>query len=264
MVQDASTSAVLMTHADGVLHIELNRPERLNALDAESVERIRDGLIAVGDEPSVGAVVISGRGRAFCAGRDLRTLHAIPDRRSMSVQDRAAARRDEHDRLLNGFTVVTLLRTVGVPCIAALHGAVAGAGLGIALACDLRVVATDTTLVSAYGRIGLPGDWGVTRMLPRVVGDALARRMLFTGHRPTVAELEAVGFATAVVRPDEATAAALRQGVSLAAGPRIAHHHMKALLRDDRLVEHLEKEVHATMLCQETDAHRVALQELLT
>ena len=191
MVQDASTSAVLMTHADGVLHIELNRPERLNALDAESVERIRDGLIAVGDEPSVGAVVISGRGRAFCAGRDLRTLHAIPDRRSMSVQDRAAARRDEHDRLLNGFTVVTLLRTVGVPCIAALHGAVAGAGLGIALACDLRVVATDTTLVSAYGRIGLPGDWGVTRMLPRVVGDALARRMLFTGHRPTVAELEA-------------------------------------------------------------------------
>ena len=135
--------------------------------------------------------------------------------------------------------------------------------MGIALACDLRVVATDAVLVSAYGRIGLPGDWGVTRMLPRVMGDALARRMLFGGHRPSLAELEAVGFASAVVPPEKVTEEALRQAVAIAAGPRLAHRHMKALLHDDRLVDHLEKEVNATIKCQETDEHRAAIQKFL-
>ena len=254
MEQDHSAAPVLVNRADGVLHLTLNRPDRLNALDAESVERCRDALISVEDDHSVGAVVISGAGRAFCAGRDVETLHDVPDRRPMNPADRAAARRHEHDRLVNGFSVVTLLRALRVPCVAALHGAVAGAGLGIALACDLRVVATNTTLVSAYGRIWL---------LPRVLGDSVAKKMLLTGHRPSVATLDTLGFASAVVAPEDVTEEALRQAATLAAGPRIAHRHMKALMHEDGLLEHLVKEAEATMECQESDAHRTALERFI-
>jgi len=197
--------------ADGVALLRLNRPERLNALKFETFGAIADHCRALEADEEVRVVVLTGAGRAFCAGLDLDDAAELA---TMSAPEMLARQ--------EGWAAgVTALRRLTKPVIAAVNGAAAGAGMGLALAADIRVGAPAATFVPAFVRIGLTGgDVGVSWMLPRLVGLARATEILLTG-RPVDAERAlAIGLLGSVVEPERLLDAALGTAAEIAAfGP---------------------------------------------
>lgn len=202
---------VLYAVKSGVATITLHRPEVYNALNAQLHADLLAALRAAERDEAVRAVVITGHGKAFSSGQDLREFPA----------EGAAAVIDE--RLRQSYNpLVMKLRSLPKPAIAAINGVAAGAGLSLALACDLRVAADDARLVVAFARIGLIPDCGMSYTLPRLIGPARAFELAARGGEVDAPTALAWGLVNRVVPAAELAAAAQALGEELARGPALA------------------------------------------
>lgn len=193
-----------------VATITLNRPSALNALTIPMKERLLEVLERLGAERAVRAVILTGAGRAFCAGQDLKER----------LDPSAPSLGEELTRRYN--PIVRALRTIPQPVIAAVNGVAAGAGASIAFACDLRIAAEGASFVLAFGRIGLVPDSGATWTLPRLVGAARAAEIALLGDAVSAAEALRIGLVSKVVPGDELAAQAGAMAGRLAAGAPLA------------------------------------------
>jgi 2-(1,2-epoxy-1,2-dihydrophenyl)acetyl-CoA isomerase len=206
---------------DGVAVLVLDRPERRNALSPAMVDGLARVLAAVEDDDEVGAVVLTGAGGAFCAGGDVKAMaegEAWSDAELLERQRRSQR------------AVCGRLWRMPKPVLAALPGAAAGAGLGIALACDLRYAASSAVLTTAFAKVGLSGDYGVAWSLTRLVGTAKARELLYLSERLDASAALELGLVNAVLPDDELLPHVLQTARRLADGPRVALGLMKANL----------------------------------
>jgi len=230
--------------SDGVATITLNRPDTLNALNAVMRSELLAALKAAGRDDGVRAVVITGEGRAFCSGADLRG----------GSGERAFRRvlAAEYNPL------ITALRELPKPVISAVNGVAAGAGMSLALACDLVYAADDARFVLAFLRIGLVPDSGLTRTLVRALGRHRAATLIFSGEPLGAAEALAVGLVNGVVPGDQLRAAVQAAAASLAGGPTAALGLAKRAINhaeDALLSESLEMEAALQELAGRTQDH---------
>ncbi|MGH7640313.1 MAG: enoyl-CoA hydratase/isomerase family protein [Candidatus Dormibacteria bacterium] len=203
-------AAVLMERSPlGVVRLTLNRPERRNALTEELAAALRVRLTEVARDDSVRVLVLTGAGRAFCAGADLGRLGA----RAATVQEKEQVLRDYYRAFLD-------LRDLKIPTIAAIQGPAIGAGLNLALCCDLRVLARGARLAAPFVKLGIHPGGGATWMLSRLAGTSAAREMLLLGEPVSAERALQVGLAGRLVEDGEELPAALEWASSLAALPR--------------------------------------------
>jgi 2-(1,2-epoxy-1,2-dihydrophenyl)acetyl-CoA isomerase len=207
---------------DGAVgNIRLCRPEQLNALAGSMREELLAAVETLAADPAVRVLLVTGTGRGFCAGGDLARLHEL----------REAEDTQELRRLLElGSRIVLALRACPKPVLAAVNGAAAGAGLALALACDLRIAAASAVFSAAFVRIGLVPDWGATHLLPRTIGTSAALEMALSGRKLDAREALALGLVHRVAADGELQAEARRWAEELAAGPPLAMARIKELL----------------------------------
>ncbi len=233
---------VISTTASGVRTITLDRPEKLNAVNPRLALELPRAMSDAASSEEVRVVVITGAGRGFCSGLDLSEPPSLPD---MSIAERI-------DPLHWVGRWVLSLVTCEKPVIAAVNGAAAGAGFGLALAADLRLLASGATLTAGYVRRGLSPDAGVSWHLPRLVGLARAADIILTGRDVPSAEAQQIGLAAATFPDDQFAAAVAAYAERLAAGPPIAFALTKRLLTsslDVELAPHLERELAYIKTC---------------
>jgi len=193
-----------------VATLTLDRPEALNALTVPVKVALREALESLAADRSVRAVILTGAGRAFCAGQDL-TERDEPDAAPLEVEVRERYN-----------PIIRALRSMGQPVIAAVNGVAAGAGASLAFACDLRIAAEEAHFVLAFGRIGLVPDSGATWFLPRLVGPAKAAELALLGDPVDAAEALHLGLVSRVVPGDQLMAEARALAERLAAGAPLA------------------------------------------
>ncbi len=206
--------------AAGVRTITLDRPDKLNAVNGALARSVTSALAEAGLDDAVRVLVLTGAGRAFCSGLDLSEPPALPS-------GSRAARLDPYAWVGDWVNAVTACEK---PVIAAVNGPAAGAGFGLALACDIRILAQSAKLTAGYVRRGLSPDAGVSYFLPRHVGLARASEILLTGRDLDAAEAERIGLAARVVPDTELAAAVADYATRLAAGAPLAHALTKRLL----------------------------------
>lgn len=210
----ADTEPVLLTRDEGVATLTLARPEAMNSLDVATKEDLLSALREVAADPAVRCVVLTGTGRAFCVGQDLkehvRLLAEDPEQLWTTVA-----------RHYN--PVVELIATMDKPVIAAVNGVAAGAGAAFAFAADLRYVAESAGFNLAFTGIGLSCDSGTSWSLPRLVGPGKAKELLFFPRTVPAQEALELGLATEVVADDELTVRVGEVARRLAAGPTLAY-----------------------------------------
>jgi enoyl-CoA hydratase len=201
----------------------LNRPHRLNALTWDLVDLIRAGLRDVGREPRIRTVIVTGAGRGFCSGLDLKES-ADPIGSDDDVLE--FLRRQEGLAAL-----VTEIRSLPVPVIAAINGPAAGGGFALALACDLRICTDTARFTTAFMQVGLSaGDMGVSYILPRLVGLGSASELMLTGRRIDASEALRIGLVNHVVADDALMPAALELAGEVAANSPFAVRMSKEVL----------------------------------
>ena len=213
---DTGTGELLCEILDRVALITLNRPEARNALSDRLTPALRRIIKQCGDDPEVGALLITGAGNAFCAGGDVKAMGNNSNKTEMSFEERVADLRTKQ-RTLTGALVA-----VRKPTVAALPGPAAGAGLALALACDMRIAAECAIMSTGYARIGLTGDYGVAWLLTRLVGTSRARELMFLSERIDARRCETLGLVNRVVPDAELRDTSFAIAKSLAEGPSIA------------------------------------------
>jgi enoyl-CoA hydratase/carnithine racemase len=231
---DTGTNELLCVIRDRVAIITLNRPEARNALSDDLTPALRTMIKTCGEDPKVGALLITGAGGAFCAGGNVKGMgtHRDPKRLAMSYDDKVADLQ-ERQRLLTGALVA-----VRKPTIAALPGPAVGAGLAIAMACDIRIAAQSAFISTGYLRVGLSGDYGIAWLLTRLVGTARARELMFTADRVDAARCEVIGLVNRVVPDAKLQDEAFALAKSMAEGPTIALRYMKDNLDEALLFDY--------------------------
>ena len=196
---------------DGTLTIRFTRPEKLNALIEPMRQTLADILESLADREDVRACIITGSGRGFCAGGDIQVMRGLIEER----------RHEEVHRFLDlGARVVTTIRALPIPVIAAVNGAAAGAGLNLALACDYRIASDRATFGETFVNIGLHSDWGGAYLLPALVGSSRALELLWTGRVVDAAEAERLGMVDRVVPHEHLAETALTFAHALCERPR--------------------------------------------
>ena len=205
MTEQAVEQVVLVEVKDGVGWIRLNRPDRMNAVNSDLRKQLLAALKQAERDESVRCLVLTGSGKAFCAGADVREFGT----REGSLE----AIRDEYHGIL------TRLRGMPKPTIAAMNGVAAGIGASIALACDIRYAVPEASFVEAFVKIGLTVDGGATWLLPRMIGSGKAFELFYTGDPLGAEEGERLGLVNRVVPGPELEAEAGRLASRLAAGP---------------------------------------------
>jgi 2-(1,2-epoxy-1,2-dihydrophenyl)acetyl-CoA isomerase len=221
------TEPVTLNRDGAVLVITLNRPESLNALNRDTNRALKAAIDAAARDGDVGAIIVTGAGRAFCAGADLKD--------------------------------VTARYAAGEPNLAAINGTAAGAGLSLALACDLRLAAAGASLIVVFVRVGLVPDAGSLFFLTRMLGLSKATELALTGDAVSVEEAQRLGLVAAIVPAQELMATALERARRLASGPRQTYALIKRGLArafDLDLEQALELEAQLQTLAARTpDAH---------
>ena len=259
---DTGTNELLCVIRDRVAVITLNRPEARNALSDHLTPALRTMIKTCGENPDVGALLITGAGTAFCAGGDVKGMGAHRDKKKLDMSyDEKVADLQERQRLLTGALI-----SVRKPTIAALPGPAAGAGLAIAMACDIRIAAESAFVSTGYLRVGLSGDYGIAWLLTRLVGTSRARELMFTADKVDAARCETIGLVNRVVPDAKLQDEAFALAKSMAEGPTIALRYMKdnldeALLFDFATARDHEAErlIRTTM----TADHREAVQAFI-
>ena len=233
---------VLTSIADGVATLTLNRPEAFNALDAELMRAFGASIAQCSVDPTVRAIIITGAGKAFCGGGDLKWAMSAPGGAPAALHGLAG----------QFHLSITEIRRMAKPVIAAVNGVAAGGGFSLALACDFRVLASSAMLKQAYTSAGLSLDGGGTFALPRLVG--LARALEITAFDAPIPADQALtwGLATKVVAPDQLLAAATEMARTIARGSLHSYGVAKRLLTDSldtSLETQLERERKGLATC---------------
>lgn len=230
--------------ADHVLRVTLNRPERLNAVNARMAEELRGLLVDAEHDDGVRAIVLTGAGRGFCAGADVADLAAHAGGAAPAGLRQALRQR--------AIPLARTLLEIEKPLVAAVNGPCAGAGMGIALACDVVVASDAATFTMAFVRRGLVPDYGTTYLLPRLIGLRAARELCLLGDTVAAADADRLGLVTAVVPAGELLAEADRYARRFADGAGVALQLTKRLLSGSFAVDPataLDREFTAQALC---------------
>jgi 2-(1,2-epoxy-1,2-dihydrophenyl)acetyl-CoA isomerase len=246
------TDSVLRERDGAVTTITLNRPQAANALTADAKVQLLDALRDCSGDETVRAVVLTGAGTAFCAGQDLRE-HAGELAEGTALD----TVRDHYN------PIVTTITSMPKPVVAAVNGVAAGAGAGLAFACDFRVAARRASFMLAFARVGLAADTGVSWTLPRLAGAAAATEMLMLAEPVGADRALALGLVNSVVADDELAGAAAGLAARLAAGPTLAYAAIKeGLLYSSAhgLHESLAKEADLQSALGRTRDHRAATE----
>ncbi len=256
---DTGTSDLIATLDEGVLTLMLNRPEARNAMSKAMNKALQEQLADAEFNPAVKCLVLTGAGKGFCAGGDVKGMAASGDG-TVGAQtiDEAIARQRLNQRATAG-----KLFKMPKPTIAALPGAAAGAGLSLALACDMRVMARNAIMTTAFARVGFSGDYGGTYFLTQLVGSAKAREMYYLSDRVSADEALRLGLTNWVCEPEELMTKAREIALRIANGPTVAYRYMKENLNramagevDDCLDLEATHHIH----CGQTEDHREATQ----
>jgi 2-(1,2-epoxy-1,2-dihydrophenyl)acetyl-CoA isomerase len=261
----AGEQELLVHNRDGVLYLTLNRPDKLNALSDAIISGLLENLRIAAADDNVGAVVLTGAGRGFCAGGDIGRMRERNETAPVSGnhlvpldQRIAGLRRSEE--------VSLLLHEIPKVTIAAINGPAAGAGFSICLACDIRIASDQARMGTAFARVGYSGDFGGSYFLTKIVGTAKARELYFTAQMLTADQALKEGIVNRVVPAvsfaDDVHTFARR----IASGPRIAYSYMKANLNaaacsDARSL--LEREALGQSLTGLTEDHKEAVKAFL-
>jgi enoyl-CoA hydratase/carnithine racemase len=243
----------LYDQLDGIGTITLNRPDRLNAITFEVYHELTDFFAQLRDEQELRVVVITGAGRAFCSGGDVRDI--IGELQGQDAEGLLAFTRLTCDLIRN-------MRALPKPIIASLNGTTAGAGACIALASDIRIAAEEAKIAFIFVKVGLAGtDMGATYLLPRVVGLAKATELLMTGDFIDASEAERAGFYNRVVPRDQLEMITREFAEKLANGPALGIAKTKEMLNRELHISFesaLEAEAVAQALCMQTSDFKEA------
>lgn len=253
----APVAPVVVETEGAVVTVRLNRPEAMNALDVATKVALRDAVLQAGDDPAVRCVVLTGTGRAFCVGQDLREHIGL-----LTTGDESLWRTvPEHYN-----PIATALATMPKPVIAAVNGVAAGAGAAFAFAADLRIVAASGGFNLAFTGIGLSADSGSSWWLPRLVGAARAKELLLMPRTVGADEALALGLATEVVADAELPGRVAELAARLAAGPTVAYGAVRravAFSTGHDLISSLAHEAELMDLTGGTRDHRAAVDAFL-
>lgn len=211
--------AMLGAVDDGVLTITLNRPDALNAVTDAMLDALYDRVAAAAEDSAIGAIVLTGAGRGFCAGGDVKAMS--------TGSERATTLEGRLDPLRRRMEVSRLLHDIPKPTVAMLRGPVAGAGMSLALACDMRFADPTVRIVTAFARVGLSGDFGGTWFLTRLIGPARAKELYFASPSVEAEEAHRLGIVNRIVPADELAIETQAFAAGLAGGPRVALAHIK-------------------------------------
>jgi enoyl-CoA hydratase/carnithine racemase len=254
---DTGTTELLCNVTDGVALITLNRPEARNAMSDKLTPALRTQIKERGEDEHVGAILITGAGTAFCSGGDVKGMGGRGPRGHMSFEERLA------DLRWRQMSLTGALVALRKPTIAALPGAAAGAGLAIALACDIRIAAKSAFVSTGYARVGLSGDYGIAWLLTRTVGSARARELMFTAERVDAERCERIGLVNRIVPDEKLQEEAFALAKSLAEGPRVALRNIKDNLDDALHVDYptaLYREAERLVQASRTEDHKEAVR----
>lgn len=220
---NTGTTHLLADLTDGVLTLTMNRPEARNALTLEMLDALSDQLARAETAKDVRCIVLTGAGKGFCSGGDVKAM-ADPD-----SPDHPANATDDYihrQRLIQRATAGRLFH-MPKPTLAVINGAAAGAGLALALACDLRIMADDAILMTAFSRVGVSGDFGGTYFMTQLIGAARARELYFLSDKVPAGRAVDLGLSNWACPSAELPAQALALARRLAGGPGVAYRYMK-------------------------------------
>lgn len=248
---------IQVAEADGIVTITLNRPDKLNAFIGHMRRDLAEALEHAGSDRSVRVVIVTGAGRAFCAGGDVAFMAELMQRRDA----------EEFSRILGaGRRVILAIRQMTKPVIASINGPASGAGCNLALACDLRIAANNATFSQSFAKVGLHPDWGGTYFLPRLVTPNKACELFFLGDSIDANEAARLGIVNQVVAPEELENATMQLAQRLRAAPPIAlaaAKHAVYLSQAAELEEMLRFETEAQLRCFESDDGHEGVQAFL-
>jgi len=248
------THELLESVKDGVAVLTMNRPDRLNALSESMLDAMLEALARLADDPNVGCVVLTGAGRGFCAGGDVKAMAEGREFAGETLEERAQV-------LRNKMETSRWLHEMPKPTIAMIRGAAAGAGFSLALACDLRIASESAKLGTAFARVGYSGDFGGSYHLTQLVGTARARELYYTAELVDARRALELGLVNRVVADAALEDETLALAGRIARGPRVAFRYMKRNLNAAErgtLKELLDLEAWHHMRTGQTDDHREA------
>ncbi|GAA0817461.1 enoyl-CoA hydratase-related protein [Spirilliplanes yamanashiensis] len=245
---------LLVDRTDAVVTLTLNRPESMNSLDIPLKEALRDTLAQLETDRSCRAVVLTGAGRAFCVGQDLREHAQILEAGTSGTLDTVRAHFNP---------IAQRLANLPKPVVAAVNGTAAGAGAALALLADFRIAGPKTSFLMAFANVGLAGDTGISWSLPRLVGHARAVELLMLAEPLAAARAHELGMVSRLVDDDAAVLPAAQElAARLAAGPTVAYAAIKRELSigdAGTLSDALAAEAQAQAICGATEDHRAAV-----
>jgi 2-(1,2-epoxy-1,2-dihydrophenyl)acetyl-CoA isomerase len=245
---------LLIEIKDHVALLTLNRPSFYNALNPSLLEELPAVLRQMADDADVGCVVITGAGKAFCSGGDVNVQVEEAKQASKSSEERM-------DELRRWVEAGRLLHEMPKPTIAMVNGVAAGAGMSMALACDLRMCGKSARMTTAFAKVAFSGDYGGHFFLPRLVGTAKARELYFTSEILDSAAIERLGLATKVVADEDLRKETMELALKLGNGPRVAWRYMKQNMKvaeTGTLPDVLDSECFGIRRCRETEDHKEA------
>ncbi len=241
---------VTLDREEGIATLTLNRPQQLNAISLPMMKSIGEAVQEVARDDSLKVLIITGAGRAFCAGLDVSTFKEVGKMTTRELDDTMQ-------------TAARPLYSLVKPTIAAINGVTIGAGLSIALLCDMRIASEKARFSSAYIKMGLVPDMGATYFLPRIAGTAKAMELMLTGDMFDAAEAERIGLLIRTVPEEEVLPAARGLAERIASGPSIAVELTKqAIYRGihNSLQQQIEMECFADFTTFRTEDHREGVQ----
>lgn len=235
----------------GVGVVTLNRPDRLNAIDTATIGELDRVLSAAAEDSAVRALMITGAGRGFCAGADVKEWSA-----SSSGDDRSAVEGEDWPTRMH--RVMARLYWLPKPVVAAVNGVAVGAGFDLSLACDFRIASSAARFGEVYIRLGFAPDAGGSYLLPRIIGEMRAAELIYTGRIIDASEAERIGIVSQVVEPDRLFEVGMEFARKLAAGPTVAIGLAKQNIRRNftaTFEEALRNELRAGDICSHTKDH---------
>lgn len=222
-ITETGTDHLLAGLENGVLTLTMNRPEARNAMSQELNSALQAALARAELDDDVRCIVLTGAGKGFCAGGDVKGMNARNSGDGEAVTIDAAI----HRQRVNQRATAGKLYAIPKPTIAALPGAAAGAGLSLALACDMRIMASNAIMTTAFARVGFSGDYGGTFFLSQLVGTAKARQLYFLSERVSADEALQLGLTNWVCNADDLVSETNAIAARLASGPAVAYRYMK-------------------------------------
>ncbi|MCR9262431.1 MAG: enoyl-CoA hydratase-related protein [Pseudomonadaceae bacterium] len=256
---ESETSDLQVEAINGVAVLTLNRPEARNALSPAMSQALISAIAWAAAERAIGAVMLTGAGSAFCAGGDVKAMgsSATVDQPTPTFEAQFQALQHRHQGIAG------VLRKMSKPSIAALPGAAAGAGMAIALACDMRIAAKSAFLSTGYARIGLSGDYGIAWLLSRTVAPAVARALMLTSERVTSKRALRMGLINHRVDDKDLHVEALALATQLANGPQTAYKYLKQNLDEALEIDHataIDREADRLLKSRTTQDHKEAVK----